>query len=379
MLTKNSLRYLALLGSAVILTACSAVSTDTGTGSGASTGSQQDTGTQSETEAAAELTTVTATSGGACICHAPLYVGIEEGFFEERGLTIEFRQLSQGFTAMGALQTGDADVADAVPAVAAQASAEGIEARAALVANGDASGTVDTSEYFAIVARDGSGVAEGDLESLRGKTIGAPVGTIGHQYLYYTLQDAGLDPQSDVTVQNVAPADLVSALQSGSVDAIASWEPVPLTALKNVAGSYEVVRGGGAIQYLFARWMSPRFLEEEPEAAERFVEAYLESMQFARQNPEETAAAISSYFEGLDPAIIEEALSYLNFDPRVSQATLDAAAQGVEFNQALGKLEGDYSFRDNLELELLTSAIDSNPEYVSDLPEIPADLELSAN
>lgn len=357
----SSWRYLAVVVSALLVSSCGAVSTESGS-------------PRNEPEQA-ELTTVTATSGGACICHAPLYVGIEEGFFEQRGLAIEFRQLSQGFTAMGALQTGDADIADAVPAVAAQASSEGIEARAALVANGDASGTIDTSQYFAIVALDGSGIVEGQLESLRGKTIGTPVGTIAHQYFYYTLQGAGLDPQTDVTVQNVAPADLVSALQSGSVDAVVSWEPVPLTALNNVDGSYLVVRGGGAIQYLFARWMSPRFLEEEPEAAQLFVEAYLQSMQFARENPDETAAAISSYFEGLDPSLIEEALSYLNFDPRVSEATLDAAAQGVEFNQALGTLEGEYSFRDNLELELLTQVIEDHPEYVSDLPAIPAGLE----
>jgi ABC-type nitrate/sulfonate/bicarbonate transport system substrate-binding protein len=359
------LRTLALLGSVLLLGACGALSTDTGSGA------------RSGGEAEAGLTTVTATSGGACICHAPLYVGIEKGFFKDRGISIAFRQLSQGFTAMGALQTGDADVADAVPAVAAQASSQGVDAQAVLVANGDATGTVDTSKYFAIVARDGSDIAKGNPKSLRGKKIGVPVGTIGHQYLFYTLQNAGLDPQKDVAVQNVAPADLVSALQSGSVDAIVSWEPVPLTALKNVQGSYEVLRGGGAIQYLFARWMSSQFLKEKPEAARKFVEAYVESMQFARQHPDETAKIVSKYFNGLDSSIIEKALSYLNFDPRVSQETLNAAAQGVKFNQTLGKLQGQYSFQDHFQLKLLSSVLAAHPGYIDDLPAIPASLKVA--
>lgn len=361
----SSLRTLALLGSVLLLGACSALSTDTGSSA------------QSGGGAKSGLTTVTATSGGACICHAPLYVGIEKGFFKDQGISVQFRQLSQGFTAMGALQTGDADVADAVPAVAAQATSEGIDAQAVLVANGDPTGTVDTSRYFAIVARAGSGIVRGDLKSLRGKKIGTPVGTIGHQYLFYTLKNAGLDPQTDITVQNVAPTDLVSALQSGSVDAIVSWEPVPLTALKNVAGSFEAFRGGGAIQYMFARWMSPKFLKDKPNVARNFVAAYLESMQFARQHPAETVKIIAPYFQGLDPSIIQKSLSYLNFDPRVSQETLDSAAQGIQFNQALGTLKGNYSFQNHLDLKLINSVMNAHPDYLKDLPKIPAQQKLS--
>jgi sulfonate transport system substrate-binding protein len=314
--------------------------------------------------------TLTATSGGICICHAPLYVGIEKGFFRQRGLDIQFRQISSGFTAMGALQTGDAQVADAVVAVAAQAAAQGIESKAVLVANGDPTGSVDTSKYFAIVSRPGTQVQEGKIETLKGKTIGVAVGTVAHQYLYYTLQKAGIDPEKGVKLQNVSPPDLVSALSSKSVDAIVSWEPIPLLAKEKIGDSFLVVRGGGAIQYLFFRWMSPKFLQSNPEQARAFVEGYLQSMQFARQNPDETAKIVAGHMKGVETQVISEALRYLNFDPRVSKQTLQSAQQGLDFTKSIGKLEGEYVFQERWDRSLTASAISAHPEYVSDLPPI---------
>jgi sulfonate transport system substrate-binding protein len=315
------------------------------------------------------------TAGGECICHAPLYVGIDKGFFKARGLDIQIRQIPNGFTAMGVLQTGDADIAEGVPAVAAAASIEGIDATAILIANGDASGTVDTSKFFAIVAAPGSGIAAGNLASLRGKKVGVSVGTIGHQYLHYTLAKAGLGPK-DVTIQNVAPGDLVSALQSKSVDAIVGWEPAPLIALSRVPGAVIAIRGGGAIQYMFARWATPGFLTKDPVAAKAFVEAYVQSMQYARQHTDETAAIAAKYLQGIDKAVIAKALTYLSFDPRVSKVTLDAARQGIEFSRSLGRPTGNYIFANHLDSALVASALKEHPEYVNDLPPIPDALRL---
>lgn len=319
---------------------------------------------------------ITVTAGGACICHAPLYVGIEKGFFAKHGLNVAYRQLSGGFTALGSLQTGDADVADAAVAPAAQAISQGIDVKAVVVGNGDASGAVDTSRYFAVVAREGSGIIADDASSLKGKTVGVAVGTVAHQYLYDTLLTQAVDISKDLTIQNVQAPDLVSALQSGSVDAIVGWEPGPLQALANVDGSFVVIRGGNAMQYLFARWFSTANLNADPEKARAFVLAFIESMQFARQNPDETADIVGEEFPSLDRQIIVEALTYLSFDPRVSQVTLDAAAQAVSFARANANLNEDYSLQDHIDLDLLASVLSEHPELVADLPPIPSDAEL---
>lgn len=331
------------------------------------------------TEAAGDeedLFELVVTSGGICICHAPLFVGIEEGIFEKHGLQVDFLQVSSGFEAMGALHSGDAHVGDAVVAVAAQAAQQGVEVIATIMANGDPTGTVDTSEFFAIVAHPDAGIEAGDLEGLRGKTIGVPTKTIGHQYLFYTLQEAGIDPEEDVNLQHVAPPDLPSALQSGSVDAVVAWEPIPLNALRLVEGSIEVTRGGGAIDYLFQRWMSPVLVRDNPEVTQAFVTAYAEAMAWSRENLDATAEHVQAASEG-DLEVIREALNYLNFDPRVSQYTLDAAEQGIEFTQMVGALEGEFDFTEYLNVEFLRHTQEQYPEFFEGLPEIPSEAQLA--
>lgn len=325
---------------------------------------------------AASLPHIVVTSGGFCICHAPLYVGMQEGFFARHGVSVSLLDVSSGFAGMGALQTGSADVADAVPGVAAQAEAEGVAAKAVLVANGDATGKVDTSKYFAIIARKGSGIVADNLHSLEGKTIGLAVGTIGEQYFYYTMQKAGINALKQTTIENVSPTDLVSALESSSVDAIVSWEPIPLEALQNVPGAYTVYRGGGAIQYLFSRWMSTSFIGRQPKAVRDFVAGFVQSMQWAREHPVATAKILVPYFKGLSLSLIEQSLKYLDFDPRVSKLTIAAANQGVNFDRAIGAVTQRYDYASNLDQKLVLSVLKQYPQYLTGLLPIPANEQL---
>ena len=322
-------------------------------------------------------TKLVVTSGGYCICHAPLYVGIAKHFFQDHGISVSLLSVSSGFAGMGALQSGSAQVADAVPAVAAQAAGEGVNSEAMLVANGDPTGRVDTSRYFAIIARPGSGIIAGNLDSLRGKRIGVATGTIAEQYLYYTLQRAGMNPATSVTLQNVDPTNLVSALESSSVDAIVSWEPIPLEALHNVPGAFTAYRGGGAIQYLFNRWMPSSFAQDNPQVTSDFVAAFMQSMQYVREHPAATAAILQPYFQGLSVSIIAQALKYLDFDPRVSKLTLQAADQGLAFARNVGVLHSTYPYPEHLDSGLITSVEKRYPQYLSDLPPIPANYQLS--
>jgi NitT/TauT family transport system substrate-binding protein len=319
--------------------------------------------------AAKEPFTLTATLDGACICHAPLFVGIETGIFAEHGLNIEIRQVAGGLEAMGALATGDVNVAAAIPAIGALAQEKGLEVEPVLVAHGDATGTIDTSKFFAVVARPDSGIRAGELGDLKGKRIGLPTTSAAHQYFYDTWNAAGFELE-EVHIQNVAAPDLPSALQSGSVDAIVGWEPLPLRTLSVVEGSYIVQRGGGAMRYVFARWMSSDFIAEHPTEVRAFVAAFMESMAYARLHPSETAEIVAKYSQGLDKEIIAEAVSYLSFDPRISSNTEREVAENLRFARAVGSFEGEYDFLAELNATYVNEALKENPEWVEDLAPI---------
>ncbi|MGE5585070.1 MAG: ABC transporter substrate-binding protein [Bacillota bacterium] len=322
----------------------------------------------------------TITSGGLTVAHTPIYVAMDKGIFQRHGLDVNVLRVASGFEGLAALQKGSAHVADAVVAVAAQAAQQGVEATAVVMANGDPLGTGCTDKFFAVVSRKGKGIREGHPEDLRGKTIGVAVGTVGHHYLFNLLKSKGLDPKKDVHLQHVNPADLPSALQGGSIDAMASWEPSPLLALSMIPDAILVCRGGENIdfQYLFERWMSPKFVAKEPETVKKFVAAFCEAAQYARKHPEETVELLTKYFPGMSKQIIRESLSYLNFDPRVSKVTLEAAKQGLEFAKNVGALEGSYDFATHLDVRFINEVMKEHPEYFDDLPSIPKDLLLDS-
>jgi NitT/TauT family transport system substrate-binding protein len=86
-----------------------------------------------------------------------------------------------------------------------------------------------------IVARNGID----NVGALKGKKIGVEVGFVDHLLVLNALKGAGLE-ESDVTLVNVPTDQTPQALKSGSVDAIAAWQPSSGNALQEVAGSKSI-------------------------------------------------------------------------------------------------------------------------------------------
>lgn len=78
------------------------------------------------------------------------------------------------------------------------------------------------TESVRLVASPQSGVKE--LKDLRGKKIGVTFGSTGHNHILIALQKAGLTA-SDVTLVNLAPAQIPPAYAAKQIDAAFTWEP----------------------------------------------------------------------------------------------------------------------------------------------------------
>lgn len=309
--------------------------------------------------------TVRVASSGICVCHAPVYVGIAKGIFEKHGIKVDPIQTPSGFQSLSMVAVGGAEVGDSAIAPAAAAAQQGLENTAVLIANGDATGTVPTDKYFAIIARGNSGIRAGQITDLRGKTVGAATGTIAHQYLLQALAANGVDIK-DVKIQNISPPDLPTILQSGSVDAIVGWEPAPLLSLKLVKGAVEVYRDGNYINYIFMRWMNPKFLQEHRDLAQQFVDAFAEAAQYTRQNRGDAASIVAAALK-MEPEMVNTMLGQLTFDMRYTKVTQDGISQALDFARTFGGFKGDYDFSKHYEAELTRTTMKNHPEYFSDL------------
>src|SRR4029434_8778576 len=114
----------------------------------------------------------------------------------------------------------------------------------------------------------GSGIAR--VEDLAGRKVGTPVGGTADEYLGVLLKKKGV-PRDRVQVLNVPPGNLVSALQGGSVDAVACWEPFGSLGEARVPDAVLLSRGGGHVGYYINMAIRNELIEKSPEVVERYV------------------------------------------------------------------------------------------------------------
>lgn len=226
------------------------------------------------------------------IFYAPMYVAIEEGYFEEVGIDIELSLANGADKVSAAVLSGDADVGFA-----------GSEATI-YVYNG---GEKDYLKTFArLTQKDGSfivareNIKDFTLDDLVGKTIiGGRAGGMPEMTLEWALTDAGIDPKKDVNIDtSVAFSAMSSAFIGGTGDFVALFEPNALELEKEGYGYVVASLGelGGVVPYtaFFAR---DSYLNENKELIENFDKAIQKGIDFVHSSSDkEVAEAIIDQF-----------------------------------------------------------------------------------
>ena len=239
-----------------------------------------------------ELETVRLAEVAHSIFYAPMYVAIEEGYFEEVGIDIELSLLNGADKVSAAVLSGDADIGFA-----------GSEATI-YVYNG---GEKDYLKTFArLTQKDGSFIVAREdikdftLDDLVGKTIiGGRAGGMPEMTLEWALSDAGIDPKRDVNIDtSVAFSAMSSAFIGGTGDFVALFEPNALELEKEGYGYVVASLGelGGVVPYtaFFAR---DSYLNENKELIENFDKAIQKGIDFVHNSSDkEVAEAIIDQF-----------------------------------------------------------------------------------
>ena len=232
-----------------------------------------------------ELETVRLAEVAHSIFYAPMYVAIEEGYFEEVGIDIELSLLNGADKVSAAVLSGDADIGFA-----------GSEATI-YVYNG---GEKDYLKTFArLTQKDGSFIVAREdikdftLEDLVGKTIiGGRAGGMPEMTLEWALSDAGIDPKKDVNIDtSVAFSAMSSAFIGGTGDFVALFEPNALELEKEGYGYVVASLGelGGVVPYtaFFAR---DSYLNENKELIENFDKAIQKGIDFVHNSSDKKVA-----------------------------------------------------------------------------------------
>ena len=278
----------------------------------------------------------------AAMANAPALIAEQKGFFAQEGLKVELKPFGDGPVIQQAMASGDLDVGYIGAPPVYQWFSRGLDSRIlAKVSYGQA----------AIVSRaDGPIVS---LKDLRGRRLAGVARGSGMDVLLrrYVLKDAAaLNPDADLSLSQLPVGNMNAALETGTVDAVFSWEPFVSQAL--LRGSSRLVFDVNAAVpgYPWYIVMAPaKTLKERPDDLVKLLRAHRRAIAFLRDHSDEADQIIAREFR-LEPvttrdgntvppeAVVAEARKRLGWSDELTASDRAFIQRLMDYSRDLGFL-----------------------------------------
>jgi NitT/TauT family transport system substrate-binding protein len=236
------------------------------------------------------------------------FIAYERGYFKAEGLTVKIESLGSATKMMPALATNDLQVASGgLNAGLINAIARNIPLR--IVA--DKGTLVPGSGYQTFLVRKELAAKLRDYADLKGLTIASSGGAITTDSVVINkaLSRGGLTIR-DVKVVDLRFPDMVTALAKGAVDMALIIEPFATRAVdQGVAMRWKNADEISPNLQLAAVFYGPKFMSDQPEAARRFMVAYVRAARDYNEeflkggNKDAIIAILTKHTAIKDPAI----------------------------------------------------------------------------
>lgn len=229
----------------------------------------------------------------------PLFVALEKGFFIDAGLKVETQKFESSNQMVDALVTGRIDVETAASSSVIVTVGQKLSDKIHVFML-----NAFTPKDFlsSILVKKGSAIkAPADLG---GKKIGAFPGSTMRMYTEMVLESLGVQPGEII---QLPPPTQLGALDSGSVDALMTLEP--LGTLGEVKGIATKLVAAPVETHVLKPWVagsnsfSDDFLKNHPELAAKLRIAFYRAVDYIRANPEEAKKAMTKFTPVTDEAL----------------------------------------------------------------------------
>lgn len=224
-----------------------------------------------------------------------LFTAMEQGYFEEVGLTVEPYQFSGGPAEISAMASGDIDISQ----IGHGAHSLCIQGDAAVFAFDQ------LSQADAVVANKAKGIES--AADLKGKTVAVATGTSSQIILQFVLQDAGLT-EADINTVEMNVEGMTAALVSGQIDAAATWSPNTVTLAEAMGDDY-LVLGTNNDYTDQAAFPSSFICTSEYASANqdilvRFSQAILKAQVYRAENIDEVAKMLAAKLDAPEDTML---------------------------------------------------------------------------
>ncbi|GLZ13472.1 ABC transporter substrate-binding protein [Actinomadura sp. NBRC 104425] len=252
---------------------------------------------------------------------APVYVGIQQGFFKEQNLKPDVVTAQGGAAIVPAVVAGQVDIGFSNFVSLMVAKSKGLPLK--VVSSGVGSTGAAGKDFGGIVVKKDSPIKS--AKDLAGKKVAVnTLNNINDTTVRASVRKAGGDPKG-VKFTELAFPDMGAALDKGNVDAIQVVEPFLSTALKAggrlIASNYVDTAPKLTIAGYFT---SQKTASTKSDIVKRFTAAMQKSLQYSAAHPEAVRKALPSYTK-IDNSVLQE-LTLPDYPAQVNKDSLQTLA-----------------------------------------------------
>lgn len=272
------------------------------------------------------ITTIKVNEVTHSIFYAPLYVAINNGYFEQEGLKVELTNGGGADKSMTAILSGDADIGLMGPEAAIYVTSGGAQDKPVV--------------FGQLTKRDGSFIVSKtayenfSLNDLVGKEIiGGRKGGVPAMTLEYAIKQAGLEigtQANQVNLRTDVAFDLTaSVFDSTDAEFCTLFEPTASELCEEKG--YHIVASVGELsgEVPYTAFIAKRgYIDDNPLTVERFLRAVYRGYRFLlNASVDEIAESLKPSFQGFsNENIIVSIQSYINCDAWVSNPAMTETA-----------------------------------------------------
>lgn len=249
----------------------------------------------------------------------PAVVGIEKGFFSQRGINVKSRIMAGGKDTVEALVVGELDIGLAsagniIPAVAQNADIYII-----------ASASWGGGRKRVMVRKD---LDVKGFSELRGRKIAIRHGSTNYKNFLKLINALNLTI-GDFKILNMKTEDSMVALQLGEIDGLFCGEP-DCAVIEYTGIGYELLNFDSSEVDPGFLVVNGKFLKEHPGLIMRFLEGWLESVDFVN-NYFDFSKKILGNRGDIDLEIINIAVRYVRYDADLEPFIIEAIVEDANF------------------------------------------------
>jgi NitT/TauT family transport system substrate-binding protein len=269
---------------------------------------------------------------------APLYLGMEKGFFKEENLEIEPQLAEGGAAIVPAVVSGDYQIGFSNVTSLVIATSKNLPVK--IISQGVLAGTGPDDAWDGVVVPKGSKIKE--PKDFEGASVAVnTLNNIGPLVMNESMEKAGAD-YTKIKYVEVPFPEMNAALEAGRVDA--AWEVEPAFSGGKAAGGkaimhpYEETAPNLTVATYFA---SEEYIAKNTDVVEGFKRAIEKSLDYAQQNPDEVRKVIGTYTE-IPPEVLDK-ITLPQWKADLNEPTIQ---MNIDLSKKFGFIEEEVSLDD---------------------------------